>query len=98
MQMIAHDPDAKLDYWFDWNVASPTGKTWLDGDTIASATITCADPTVTITNVSHATGTTVGCWVAVTPATVSPVSLRCHIVTAAGREDDRTMLLSIRER
>ena len=98
MQMITHDPNAKLDYWFDWNVASPvTGKTWLDGDTIASATVTCADATVTITSVTH-TDTTVGCWVAVTTATVSPVSLRCHIVTAAGREDDRTMVITVAER
>lgn len=98
MQMITHDPNAKLDYWFDWNVASPaTGKTWLDGDTITSATVTCDDPTVAITSVTH-TDTTVGCWVAVTSATVSPVKLKCHIVTAAGREDDRTMLITVAER
>ena len=46
--MITHDPNAKLDYWFDWNVADLTGKTWLDGDTITSATVTCDDPAVII--------------------------------------------------
>lgn len=98
MQMITHDPNAKLDYWFDWNVAGLTGKTWLDGDTLVNGcTVTCADPTVTITSVTH-TDTTVGCWVAVTSATVSPVKLKCHIVTAAGREDDRTMLITVAER
>lgn len=95
MQMITHDPNAKLDYWFDWNVADLTGKTWLDGDTITNATVTSADAIVT--GVDYSSGTKVGCWV-VANAGVTQVSLRCHIVTAAGREDDRTMLLSVAER
>lgn len=98
MQMITHDPNAKLDYWFDWNVADLTGKTWLDGDTITSATVTCDDTTITITGVSYATGTKVGCWVSGGTADGSPAKLKCHIVTAAGREDDRTMLITVAER
>lgn len=82
--MIVHDPQAVLDYTWDW-----TG--WLGtttGDTITSAainapvglnidTFTIASPYVT----AWISGGTIG--------TVYRVT--CHIITAQGREDDWTL-------
>ena len=82
------DPDAVLDYQVDWS-------TWLAGDTIQSHTVTAPDG---LTVDSHsATSTAVTMWLSGGDAGVTyPVV--CHIVTAAGREDDRTLLITIRER
>lgn len=89
---FSKDPDAILDYEFDWS-------TWLtDGDTLADATITAptgltvaTDPPVTVTSTAVTywlEGGVVGQSYAVT----------CHIVTAAGREDDRTATVTIQEK
>ena len=78
------DPAAMLDYVFDWSA-------WLAGDTIESSTITAP---VGVTVTSSATSTAVTVWVSGgTLGGVYPVT--CHIVTAAGREDDRTLTFRI---
>lgn len=82
------DPDAVLDYEFDWSA-------WLGTDTIATHTVTAAagltvDSTeaTTTTVTARLSGGTDGASYAVT----------CHIVTAAGREDDRTATITVQER
>lgn len=95
MQLIEHDPQAVLDYSFDFAVPNMRGETWLGGDTIADATVTCADVTVTVSGVVH-DDTKVTCWV--TGGTLGMVGLRCHILTLAGREDDRTLWMTIKQR
>ena len=86
------DPDAVLDYEFDWSA-------WLtDGDTLATATITApngltvaAAPPVTVTSTKvmyWLSGGVVGQSYAVT----------CHVVTAVGREEDRTATVTIRDK
>lgn len=76
------DPDAKKDYVFDWTA-------FLGADTIASYTLT-ATGDVTIASDSQ-TDTAVTVWVSgVDDGAVG--SIVCHVVTAAGREDDRTMV------
>jgi hypothetical protein len=76
------DPNAKKDYAFDWSE-------WLRGDTIASYTL-AAWGDVTIVSDSR-TDTAVTVWVSgVDDGAVG--SIVCHVVTAAGREDDRTMV------
>lgn len=96
-QRVGKDPDAKLDYVFDFAAKTngdPDAKSdWLPaGDTIATYTLT---PDAGITVASHAkthndtcvtywlTGGTLGQYYRVT----------CHVVTAAGREEDRTMTI-----
>ena len=75
------DPDAKKDYVFDWAA-------WLAGDTITGYTLT-KDGGVEIAADSR-TDTAVTVWVdGVGDGAAGSVT--CHIVTAAGREDDRTM-------
>lgn len=81
------DPDAVLDYQFDWSA-------WLAGDTIASHAVTVPTGLTLVSSSNSSTAVTV--WLAGGVAGVSyPVT--CHIVTAAGREDDRTIFVAIRE-
>ena len=75
------DPDAVKDYVFDWTA-------FLGADTIANYVLT---PVGDVTILSDSkTDTAVTVWVGGIDdgATGSVV---CHVVTAAGREDDRTM-------
>lgn len=84
------DPDAVLDYPSDWS-------DWLpEGDTITSATATLSDATMTVDSVSHTT-TTVVAYVSGGSVGVNPV-LTFHVVTAEGREDDRSITLVCKER
>ena len=87
-----HDPDARLDYAFDWSA-------WLDSDdseTIASYTVAVASGDVTIDTDSEDAGV-VTVWLEDGTASTR-AKVTCHIVTSVGREDDRTMTLSIRQR
>lgn len=94
--MIFHDPEARLDYRWDWGEPDSWGRTWLGGDTITDAVVTSPDPSVLIEDVDH-DDTSVVAWVS--GGTVgTTVQLTCHITTAAGRQDDRTINLAIRQR
>ncbi len=82
------DPDAVLDYQWDWAA-------WLGTDTIAGHEITVPDGLAL--DSSEATNTTVTAWIS--DGTVGQSYLAtCHIVTAAGREDDRTVTITVLER
>ena len=82
------DPDAILDYEWDWSA-------WLGVDTIASHTVTAA--TGLVVDTSEATTTAVTAWLSGGSVGQSyPVT--CHVVTAAGREDDRTVTVTVMER
>lgn len=86
------DPDAVLDYKFDYAGSKP----WLTGtDTIASHTVT-ASAGLTVDS-TEATDTAVTVWLS--GGTVGQTySVTCHVVTAAGREDDRTVTVTVMER
>lgn len=75
------DPDAVKDYEFLW-------ADFLGADTIDSYVLTAVGD-VTIANDSR-TDTAVTVWVREVGDGATG-SVTCHIVTAAGREDDRTM-------
>lgn len=92
MSSFTHDPQAVLDYTWDW-------ASWLaDGETIAAATVTATAPeAVTVSDVGH-DDTTVTAWVTATGTERNTVRLRCHIVTSADRADDRTITLTISDR
>jgi hypothetical protein len=92
---ITKDPNAVLDYVEDWTA-------WLDGvsDSISTATVvaTGSDPATTIhVDSSVISGKTVVAWISGGVAGET-VSLRYRITTAAGRTDDRTVWLKIKER
>ena len=81
------DPDAKLDYTFDWGqYLSPIS------DTIQTATFT-ADSPLTISNTSN-TPTTATCFVS-GGIPGQNLILKSHIVTVGGRIDDRSISLKI---
>lgn len=86
--IVTKDPDAVLDYLFDWSA-------WLGDDTIDSHDITAAGG-ITIDS-STDTDTTVTVWVSGGTAD-SRATATCRITTTGGRIDDRTMVLSVVER
>ena len=81
------DPSAVLDYYCDWS-------SWLAGDTIADSTWT-ATGTVTISEPGIEGDFTV-IWVEGGTAG-ELVDLINHIVTAEGREDERTLRLIVHD-
>jgi len=87
---ITKDPDAVLDYTFDWTA-------WLDAitDTIASKVIVVETG---ITNDSSIIdGKTVITWISGGTAG-NTYRVACRIVTAGGRTDDRSIFIKIKER
>ena len=82
------DPNAVLDYEWDWSA-------WLGTDTIASHTVTAA--TGLTVDSSTATSTAVTAWLSGGSVGAS-YAVTCHVVTAAGREDDRTVTVTVMER
>lgn len=82
------DPDAVLDYEFDWSE-------WLaSGETISSTTVTVTGVTL---DSSPNDSTSVVAWVSGgTDGAVATVA--CRITTSAGRTDERTITLRITER
>jgi hypothetical protein len=89
---VIKDPDARLDYSFDW-----TTEGWLDeGEAIVSYTFEVAQGDVEVDADSELDGVVTAWLVGGTPGVKSKVT--CHIVTDVGREDDRTMSITIKER
>jgi hypothetical protein len=83
------DPDAVLDYQFDWS-------DWLaEGDSISSYTID-EDTGITVDSSSN-DADSVTVWLSGGTALENYV-VRCEIVTSDGRTDERSMLLRVRER
>ena len=82
------DPQAVLDYRWDWSA-------WLAGDTITDHSVSAADG-LTVDKHSR-TETAVTAWLkGGTACQVYPVT--CHVKTAGGREDDRTIEITVMER
>ena len=82
------DPDAVLDYEFDWSA-------WLTGgETISSHTITVTG--VTLDSSTTSTSSVVA-WVS-GGVLGEMVKIECEIVTSAGRTDERTIQLFIENR
>lgn len=97
------DPDAVLDYRWDWETEG-----WLtDGDTIDTAEFAVYDATggeipdtdTTPVEVDLYSNTTTDATAWLSGGTAGNVYLvTCHITTAGGREDDRTLKLKITEK
>lgn len=86
---VFKDPAANLDYEFDWS------KWLVNGDTIASFVVTAAGGVVCggSGQVSGVVSVMVSGGTADTEA-----SITCRVTTVAGRVDERTLFLSIRQR
>lgn len=82
------DPGARLDYTVDW-------EDWLDSDTIASVTWTV--PTGLTKESQSNTTTAATVWLSGGTAGTD-YAVVCHIVTVAGRLDDRTLTIRCDQR
>lgn len=82
------DPDATLDYQVDWTE-------WLNGDVIVSATFDIGQGLTKVSETSTDTAATV--WVS-GGSDGDSVMVTCHVITQAGRQDDRSFRLIVRER
>lgn len=95
MTSYTKDPEAVLDYAFDWTA-------WLaDSETITDYQVAVpADSGLTLGTSSYApslTGGVVTCWLS--GGTIGKSArVTCHIVTDAGREDDRSITIRVYER
>lgn len=88
LKRFTKDPDAVLDYTFDY-------ADWLaEGDTIASVEST-ADAGLDVDSTSH-TPTTATVWISGGTAG-STYDVVTHVTTADGREDDCTISITVRE-
>jgi len=85
---IPKDPDAVLDYSVRW-------EPWLAGDELA--TVVWTVPTGIVKDSQSATADTATVWLSGGTAGRS-YFVTCHITTTAGREDDRTFRVDVRER
>lgn len=83
------DPQAVLDYKWDWSTWLPTG------DTISTHTITA--PTGLTVASSANTTTTVTAWLSGGTAG-NTYSVACKIVTTQGRTDERSILVQVDNR
>ena len=86
------DPDARLDYVIDWTEWLP------EGDTITAAVwdVTAAADGVVIDDSEFASPTTT-VWLSGGMAN-EKYNVTCHITTAGGREDDRTLVITCKEK
>ena len=82
------DPQAVLDYEWDWS-------DWLGADTIATHTVTA--PTGLTVASSSRTSTAVLAWLTGGTAGVT-YAVVCHITTTGGRQDDRTLQITVEDR
>lgn len=88
-QTYIKDPEAILDYQWDWG-------DWLDSsETITSHTVT-AETGLIVDSSSESDGA-VTAWLSGGTAG-DDYEVVCHVVTSAGREDDRTITIQARER
>lgn len=83
------DPDARKDYGFDWS-------DWLNGDTIQESTWTVTGGTITEDGTNIVGDVTI-IWLK-DGVLGEELTITNHITTAAGREDDRSALLTIKQR
>jgi hypothetical protein len=84
---IAKDPDAVLDYSFNW-------ATWLGTDTIANYVIEVDGVTK---DSDSRNGAVITAWLS-GGAAGSIATATCRVTTAAGRVDDRTIYLDVADR
>lgn len=85
------DPDAVLDYKFDWS-------SWLaSGETISTISV-AADSGLTVDSSSRTdTNTSVTAWLS--GGTVGQTyGVRCRVTTSESRTDDRTLNVTVKER
>lgn len=93
---IEKDPNAKLDYGIDWTdwLKQRNGST----DQIVASTWTISGPDAALTQTDSSFSTTqTGVWLAAGTSGGTYAATN-HVTTAAGREDDRTLTIVVKQR
>jgi|SRR5581483_1902706 hypothetical protein len=94
------DPDAVLDYKFDWAPLThgSGGSDWLAASEVITSFAVMADSGITV-NSSSATdaNTSVTVWLS-GGTDGSDYNVTCHITTSLGRQDERSMSIVVRNR
>lgn len=86
------DPNADLDYGFNWS-------DWLGTDTIDTSTwVLAPDAAPTLLHLSTHDTTTTTVWVDKGLTAGQVLRLTNHVVTAAGREDERSHTITLKDR
>lgn len=93
---FCHDPQAVLPYAIDWTTWLTDENTGGGTDTITSATWS-ADPVGLTLEDDSLAGAKATVWIS-GGAQDSFYRVTCHIVTSAGREDDRTIRVLVTNR
>lgn len=89
--IFTKDPDAVLDYKFDWD-------SWLEtGENITSRTITAASGITVDSSSITDSGKSVTVWLSDGTADAN-YSVACKVVTTSGRTDERTIYIRVRQR
>lgn len=94
------DPQAVLDYKFDWKASTNGSGTsdWLaSGETISTRTVTVATGLTKDSDAITDTNTSVTVWLSGGTAGTT-YKVVCQIVTSAGRTDERTILVKVTNR
>lgn len=91
MATYVHDPAAVLDYAVDWSA-------WLGDDSLVDATWSAPDGVTVLDDPAPAVvGKVATVWLSGgTPGQKYVVT--CHVVSAAGRQDDRSFSLIVQDR
>jgi hypothetical protein len=94
------DPDAVLDYKFDWAASTnATGDSdWLaSGETISTATVTVSSGLTKDSDSITDTNTTVTVWLS--GGTAGNIyTVACKVVTSGSRTDERTITIEVANR
>ncbi|QLF83838.1 hypothetical protein SEA_MOOSEHEAD_27 [Gordonia phage Moosehead] len=93
---IEKDPNAKLDYGIDWTDWLKQRNGSADQITDSTWTITGPDTALIQTDSSFST-TQTGVWLSA-GTNGGTYSVTNHVTTAAGREDDRTLTIAVKQR
>jgi hypothetical protein len=93
MRTFIKDPDADLDYGMDWT-------NWLNGDTIVASTWIAPDGSGLALHdgATNAAGTVTTIWLRGGVVAATPWMVTNRITTAGGRTEDRSLLITVRER
>lgn len=91
MYYMRHDPDAVLDYKFDWSA-------WLsDGDTIVDHEVKVPAGVTKVSSAVDESQTAVVVWLSGGSAGTT-YAVTCQITTEGGRTDERSIRLKVEER
>lgn len=96
LKCLRKDPDAVLDYGFDWNDTNAPGGPWLAPDEVIETSTWTVPDGITASNENHDDGSTL-VWLSGGEAGIT-YRISNRITTSAGRTDERSFDLAVEDR